>query len=78
MKKIFKVLLSVFALISICLATSAVLKAGPEDQTDLDSNDSNYCVYQTMSHCPGEGLNYACKISATAEACRRYACCQPF
>lgn len=81
MKKILKSLLVLFAMVSVCLATSTVLNAGSEDNmTEIgDKNvDSSYCVYQTMSHCPNAGLNYSCKISRTSEVCRRHVCCQPF
>lgn len=83
MKKFFKVLFAVAALASMCLMTSTALLAGPEDGMagaggKKDDPTDQYCIYQTMSHCDGAGLNYACKITATAEACRRHVCCQPF
>lgn len=84
MKKSFKAIFTVAALASMCLMTSTVLLAGTEGgSTEIGGDNKDdptkaYCIYQTMSHCKDAGLNYACKISQTAELCRRHACCQPF
>ena len=76
MKKIFKVLLVAFAVASMGLAASTVLTAGPIDGDGSATVDER-CVYQTMGYCNNR-LTYACKVSFTAEVCRRWSCCQPF
>lgn len=76
MKKIFKVLLVAFAIASIGLAASTVLTAGPVDGDGSATVDGD-CIYQTMGYCNNR-LTYACKVSFTAEACRRRVCCHPF
>lgn len=79
MKKVCKFLIAAIALFSLCLTMSTVLLAGPEDESTVtEGGADDNCVYQTMSHCPGAGLNYSCKMSSTSELCRRHACCQPF
>ena len=79
MKKIFKVSLAIFAVASMALAASTVMMA---DSVIIggkgDADDSEYCLFQSMGDCPHKPMNYICKVSYTAEHCRRHLCCQNY
>ena len=51
------------------LFTLASAQAEDGEDGELDP----YTMYQTMAYC-GSKINYACKVSYTAEKCRLYAC----
>ena len=77
MKKIYKVLLVTFTVASVALAASTVLMAESVNTGGTGEADPN-CLFQSMGYCGNKPMNYICKISYTAEHCRRHLCCLPY